>query len=80
MGCAWLCNAGMKRDMGGAAGILGAFRTVAMSKSTGNRVVAVLCLAENSVVCDRGNVTSSCRLAMDPAVIAFPQCRMALSF
>ncbi len=41
---------GMKRDMGGAAGILGAFRTIALSKSTTNRVVAVLCLAENSVV------------------------------
>ena len=42
---------GMKRDMGGAAGILGAFRTIALSGCTSNRVVAVLCLAENSVVC-----------------------------
>jgi probable aminopeptidase NPEPL1 len=39
----------MKRDMGGAAGILGAFRTVCLSRSTRHRVVAVLCLAENSV-------------------------------
>ena len=40
---------GMKRDMGGAAGMLGAFRTVCLSGSCRNRVVALLCLAENSV-------------------------------
>jgi hypothetical protein len=39
----------MKRDMGGAAGILGAFRTVCLGKASPHRVCAVLCLAENSV-------------------------------
>jgi probable aminopeptidase NPEPL1 len=40
---------GMKRDMGGAAGILGAFRALALSGGCGKRVAALLCLAENSV-------------------------------
>ena len=39
-------SAGMKRDMGGSAGILGAFRTIALSKNTEATVYAVLwCVA-----------------------------------
>lgn len=39
---------GMKRDMGGAAAVLGAFRSIAMAGGP-TRVAALLCLAENSV-------------------------------
>ena len=41
---------GMKRDMGGAASVLGAFLCLARSGTVHNRPLhAVLCLAENSV-------------------------------
>jgi probable aminopeptidase NPEPL1 len=39
---------GMKNDMGGAAGILGAFRAAVLSGSK-DRIYALLCLAENAV-------------------------------
>jgi probable aminopeptidase NPEPL1 len=42
---------GMKRDMGGAAAVLGAFRAISMAGGS-TRVVALLCLAENSVSSD----------------------------
>jgi len=40
---------GMKRDMGGAAGVLGAFRSVVLSGTCRHRLVALLALAENAV-------------------------------
>ncbi|DBA01937.1 TPA: hypothetical protein N0F65_006670 [Lagenidium giganteum] len=42
---------GMKRDMGGAAGLLGAFETAVLSKNTTDTTPlhVVLCIAENSV-------------------------------
>ncbi|KAA0160016.1 hypothetical protein FNF28_05596 [Cafeteria roenbergensis] len=40
---------GMKRDMGGAAAVLGAFRTLSDDVSLTRPVYAILCLAENSV-------------------------------
>ena len=39
---------GMKTDMGGAAAVLAAFRA-AVKLETGHRIIALLCLAENSV-------------------------------
>ena len=40
---------GMKKDMGGAAGILGAWRSLALQGALKQPVHALLCLAENSV-------------------------------
>lgn len=40
---------GMKHDCGGAGGVLGAFRTVALDGGCGKRLVAILCLAENAI-------------------------------
>lgn len=40
---------GMKRDMGGAAAVLGAFRSLSDDESLTRPVYAILCLAENSV-------------------------------
>ena len=35
---------GMKRDMGGAAGILGAFRSICLAGDVPHKVYALLCL------------------------------------
>lgn len=40
---------GMKRDMGGAAAVLGAFQAAVKAQITGRPLHALLCLAENSV-------------------------------
>eukprot|EP01138_Halocafeteria_seosinensis_P001126 gb/GECG01001152.1/.p1 GENE.gb/GECG01001152.1/~~gb/GECG01001152.1/.p1 ORF type:complete len:532 (+),score=55.03 gb/GECG01001152.1/:1-1596(+) len=40
---------GMKRDMGGAAASLGAFRSLALSGKCKSRICCLLCLSENSV-------------------------------